>query len=558
MKRLTFITLMISSTHYLNAHDQRFQYSSPLPPPALSKFNLDQLELCSFYPKSSLDKPQSRPDSPPSPLAMAPRRKQQRGRSTSPTPPTVPSPMLAEMPWWDSPVPFTPLGPHELGAHNMHMMTGDPQMPYYLAGPTTVPYFSTPTPSSVADRVATPRAPPTHDSGSMAPPTRATNLDCIDPALLNDESEPASFPIVTGGRKRGRPAGASQSRKKPKLEQTRTPLPAPSRRRGAPTVGGSESPEEPDLSATSSTDEAASPPETDLPASLSVGGQQSADTAMSSGASNTPTIPSSTQGTPSVSGTPGGSRGTRRGKGKGMHIPSVGEHRAQWHFNNKKLSDDSAADDHAYVSHSTAQSADIRLITFPVSAEEILTFFPRHTYWHDVSLRFKDHGWTPGTIAQFINWSRNITDERDVQRTTVHHQLKQAKKWLKNAQGSSHAAGTARSAIPSTYDSATGGHSGALGSMDYFLVDLAEGVDPDKFPKDGHGALALTAAINHAIQNDHEHEPLSNVVNYVMQHNLFNNNPHAAHNAAREDEAAADYHRVKIKKYCDRVFKGRS
>ncbi|KAF2816859.1 uncharacterized protein BDZ99DRAFT_513131 [Mytilinidion resinicola] len=43
-----------------------------------------------------------------------------------------------------------------------------------------------------------------------------------------------------------------------------------------------------------------------------------------------------------------------------------------------------------------------------ITAEELLTFFPLHTIWHNGINRLVQNGWSFDTISKFINWARNL------------------------------------------------------------------------------------------------------------------------------------------------------
>lgn len=97
----------------------------------------------------------------------------------------------------------------------------------------------------------------------------------------------------------------------------------------------------------------------------------------------------------------------------------------------------------------------------------------------------------------------------------MHHRLKTAKDWAKENGGQ----GQHITMDPSQMTAPSGGQDTQCKDHDYFLVDLAEGVRREKFPK-GAGALALTSAVIHAVDNQHNNVMLSETREYIEQYNL--------------------------------------
>lgn len=146
------------------------------------------------------------------------------------------------------------------------------------------------------------------------------------------------------------------------------------------------------------------------------------------------------------------------------------------------------------------------------------------------------------------SWSRDLTDIKSLCRTTIQKQFAQADKWLQ------HNTYNANEMNPSHMPNAMGGGQGQVNrNHDYYLIDLAEGISPAKFPQ-GKGALALTHALVHAMNHGHDQIKLSQVRAYVRQHQLFDLGKQ--HDASVEDEAALARSKPHFEEYHNRVFPG--
>ena len=167
-------------------------------------------------------------------------------------------------------------------------------------------------------------------------------------------------------------------------------------------------------------------------------------------------------------------------------------------------------------SRSTPANVDIRLCgALHVTAEEILDFFPNHLLHREIACRLFDAGWTADMIVKWIYRNRRLTDHTCAQRTTIQHQLGAGRDW----KPTNHITKFAMAQVSTEGGYYRKGTQPQL--IDYYLVDLANGVALNRFPTlNGRGAL--THAIGHALENGHIWVKLSEVEAYVQDYHLDN------------------------------------
>ncbi|PSN70803.1 hypothetical protein BS50DRAFT_584387 [Corynespora cassiicola Philippines] len=163
-------------------------------------------------------------------------------------------------------------------------------------------------------------------------------------------------------------------------------------------------------------------------------------------------------------------------------------------------------------SRCTPCNVDITLAgSHPMSAEEILTYFPLHTSWREVLLRLIK-SWTAVEIVRFIVYVYDLKDRDTLDRSRLQHAMSRAKNWfssnLEYYQPISSMKWIAKSNGNVGYDREL---------TDYFLFDMADFV---KVHPTGRGAQVLTKAIQHARQNNNQSIRLSQLEAYVAEHKL--------------------------------------
>jgi hypothetical protein len=157
---------------------------------------------------------------------------------------------------------------------------------------------------------------------------------------------------------------------------------------------------------------------------------------------------------------------------------------------------------------------DIRyLCNMEISAEEILTFFPGHLKWHDAIFRLAQNGWAPSDMSNYVNFARDLEPPNRMRANTVLKLVQAADQVILYRQNGS----TIGRPSWRTTNFTTNGwvpYTGryAFGTIDYFLVDLADGVV--NFPE-GDGARLLTRAVRLAVAQGHVGVRLSEIQQYI-------------------------------------------
>ncbi|KAF2034145.1 hypothetical protein EK21DRAFT_85594 [Setomelanomma holmii] len=160
------------------------------------------------------------------------------------------------------------------------------------------------------------------------------------------------------------------------------------------------------------------------------------------------------------------------------------------------------------------ENVDVRLLgNIEISAEEILAFFPHHLKWSDVIYRLVQNGWSPNDMANYINYTRNLSRKDGKRGNTILKWLQAADKIILGKEKSGFrdrasfntTCSTAKDWVP--YE-----HPNLQGRIDYFLVDLADGLA--RFPL-GDGARLLTRAVRLAVARDDRDVKLSEIHQYI-------------------------------------------
>ncbi|KAF2818815.1 hypothetical protein CC86DRAFT_413469 [Ophiobolus disseminans] len=168
----------------------------------------------------------------------------------------------------------------------------------------------------------------------------------------------------------------------------------------------------------------------------------------------------------------------------------------------------------------TPECVDLRLLRdIEISAEELLTFFPHHLKWHDMIFRLAQNGWSPQDMAAYINFVRGFVKPQNKRGNTVLKWLQAAsdtivglkKGGFRDRKPWKTTCFTAKQWVP--HD-----HRTMHGLIDYFLVDLSDGVV--NMPQ-GDGARLLTRAIRLALTRKDYHVRLSQVHQYIRENLLI-------------------------------------
>ena len=166
------------------------------------------------------------------------------------------------------------------------------------------------------------------------------------------------------------------------------------------------------------------------------------------------------------------------------------------------------------------ENIDIRKLgDIEISAEELLTFFPNHLKWHDAIYRLAQNNWSCLDMANYINVARDLSAINGKRSNTILKWLQAADKTIL---GLAHTGSKDRKPWKTTCFSAGSWipyqQIRSPGLIDYFLVDLADGVM--RWPE-GEGARLLSRAVWHAVVRGHRDVRLSQVKEYARAHGLL-------------------------------------
>ncbi|KAH8725708.1 hypothetical protein GQ44DRAFT_796859 [Phaeosphaeriaceae sp. PMI808] len=169
--------------------------------------------------------------------------------------------------------------------------------------------------------------------------------------------------------------------------------------------------------------------------------------------------------------------------------------------------------------HSTLpiENVDIRVLGgIELSAEELLTFFPRHLLWPDMLYRLSQNGWESKDVLNYINFTRGFVLPEAITYATM-------AKWKRDA----------KNAILSNFSknrckwrttcfTVTGWEPRKYqfieGLLDYFLVDLMTGV---QHLPEGDGARLLTRAVRLAHRRGDKDIRLGQIHEYIRKNLLI-------------------------------------
>ncbi|KAF2647401.1 hypothetical protein K491DRAFT_784748 [Lophiostoma macrostomum CBS 122681] len=191
---------------------------------------------------------------------------------------------------------------------------------------------------------------------------------------------------------------------------------------------------------------------------------------------------------------------------------------AMWHYNHPGISlpyDAGTGWESELEALCTPPSVDITFLgNTPITAVEIMTFFPLHAKWHWIHHRLNQNGWTDTHIAHYVMWSRRIKDPLAFQRSTLAKRLQSTRKWEEQNQMAD--------APVSKFDMQgimmDRGLSGIHTILeDYRLVDLADGV---AHMPNGDDRRLLSTVVEHANINGNGDARLSQFQAYVRDHGL--------------------------------------
>jgi hypothetical protein len=168
---------------------------------------------------------------------------------------------------------------------------------------------------------------------------------------------------------------------------------------------------------------------------------------------------------------------------------------------------------HPLESFSPPANVDIRLLgNIALTATEIITFFPNHIRWLEAGYRFRNNDWTTNELVAYLNYARQLDGDRAEKVHKYRSICLQAHKQME----------TPGDVLP---DLLTPEHwtflselrSSKLTPVDYYIVDLAEGVVHMPF---GEGAWILTRTVAYAIEHGYRYVKLSQIHDFIREHNI--------------------------------------
>ncbi|KAF2279524.1 uncharacterized protein EI97DRAFT_482034 [Westerdykella ornata] len=175
---------------------------------------------------------------------------------------------------------------------------------------------------------------------------------------------------------------------------------------------------------------------------------------------------------------------------------------------------------HPFISHSTPANVDICLLgRIRITAAEIMAFFPNHIEWNDAIFRLVQNSWTRREIAGYINYVRQLPSSAAVTRERISHWARMADRQIMvGSPINAHR----RPGFKTVFFTPEKWELPKLSRLeadpiDYFLVDLAEGVV--NWPT-GSGARLLTRAIRLAQQQGHRYVKLSQIHEFMRVHKV--------------------------------------
>ena len=175
------------------------------------------------------------------------------------------------------------------------------------------------------------------------------------------------------------------------------------------------------------------------------------------------------------------------------------------------LPDEASTTTYNYLHIGTPACVNLTLLgELPITAIEILTYFPLHTIWREILHRLNSAGWAAANIVEFIYWSRGIGCRDAIKRTAIQHQIGNTKNWA-----------TARTIIPAwscaniSTDNGLQGHRADL--IDFPIINLVDGV---LFYPSGRDEGALTKAIQRCRSTNDFTVTLATVGTYITLHHL--------------------------------------
>lgn len=178
----------------------------------------------------------------------------------------------------------------------------------------------------------------------------------------------------------------------------------------------------------------------------------------------------------------------------------------------------------------TPENGNLRLLgNMHVTICEVLTYFPLSPTIREISYRLAEAHWEASDIIKYIFWTRNITDNNAIKRSTVHRMLDSGKKW---------AAGTTVQATAGLggLDLASGLTSHGADLIDLPLYSLADNVV--NHPS-GQDAGILTQCIARCRATANQDITMKDAETYARSHAIRDHYDHLRNISVRtEDEDA--------------------
>ncbi|KAI4654900.1 uncharacterized protein J4E78_007079 [Alternaria triticimaculans] len=213
---------------------------------------------------------------------------------------------------------------------------------------------------------------------------------------------------------------------------------------------------------------------------------------------------------------------------------------------------------HPVYSMGAPKQVDIRLLgSIPVTIVEMAIWFPAHgSLWPDWTQRFARSGWTQNNIADLINRAYNTDAVEGVGPSTISQQTnkhgREARELLESSgQGQQQITESAAHPVTSFSCESWTPPGDEYQLVDYYVRDLANGVDRDDFPSGSDRGL-LTQLIEFVDDNlDEWADLLLSDVQFIEDSGGYfqTTNPAFGPGMENPDEEAFRRHRLQLKQY---------
>jgi hypothetical protein len=178
----------------------------------------------------------------------------------------------------------------------------------------------------------------------------------------------------------------------------------------------------------------------------------------------------------------------------------------------------------------TPENGNLRLLgRIHVTICEVLTYFPLSPTIREIAYRLAEANWKASDIIKYVFWTRNITDNNAIKRSTVHKMLDEGKKW---------AAGTTVQATAElgSLDLASGLTGWGADLIDFPLFSLADNVV--NHPS-GQDAGVLTRCIKLCRATANQQITMEGAETYAISHGICDDYALVRNSNVRTEDKAA-------------------